>query len=334
MPGLLDPDNENGKILLLGDQGYGKTGAKAALVAAGYKLRMVDTDKGFKVLRSLLTDPRYPYANYMKKVGIDPAEPGRISYIPIDVPMDFKTQTLKGVAWNILGPSSSAAWNEAVNILKEWKDGELNLGPFTDWGPDTILDFDTMSTLAEIAKYWVQDMNGHLGSLIDEHGRDTGGAQEMIMRLMSKLTNNAVKCNVIVTAHIKRVDMSNDVPQSAEQRLREKKSIETKGFPAVIGQAVSPYIGKKFNDVFVVDRNDRTKEQWIYTVSYDNVAAKNSVWLEDRYPLSTGLAEIFAALRYLPPPTDLINAIRPSADSKQANPATAGKPSSGFGTQR
>jgi len=324
MPSLLDPISESAKILLIGDQSAGKTGAKASLIAMGYKLLMIDTDKGFKILRALLTDSRYPYKAYMEKHGIRPEE--NISYIPIDVPMDFKSENIKGTQWNILSPMSSSAWSTVINLLREWKDGQKSWGSINDWDSDTILDFDTMSTLAEIAKYWVQDMNGHLGALVDDHGRDTGGAQEMIMRLMTKVTSSSVRCNVIITAHIKRVDMSADVPQSPEQRLREKKAIDPKGFPAVIGQAVSPYIGKKFNDQFIVkqdgDGNRGTRR--IYTVPTDNVGAKNSVYLEPSYDLTSGLAEIFCALQYKDPPTDLINAMKPKSEGPPPGPIASG----------
>jgi hypothetical protein len=315
MPGLLDPTSESAKILYIGDQGNGKTGSKAALVALGYKLRMLDADKGFKVLRSLLTSDHYPYAAYMKKHNIVPD----ISYIPIDTPIDFEVKTIKGVSWNVLSPTSSSAWNTAVGLLKNWNDGDRKLGSITDWDSDTILDFDTMSSLAEMAKYWVQDMNGRLGDLTDDHGRDTGGAQEMISRLCSKVTASNVKCNVIMTGHIKRVDMSGGIPQSAEQRLRDKKPVDPQGFPAVIGQALSPYLGKKWNDQFIVKRtgNSASAERRIYTVPTDNTDAKNSVWLEESYPLSTGLAEIFAALRYQDPPTEFIEEIRGSKNKSE-----------------
>jgi hypothetical protein len=308
MPSLTDATSESAKILYIGDQGQGKTGSKAALVALGYKLRMVDTDKGFKILRSLLTNDRYPYKKYMDRHGIVPD----ISYIPIDTPIDFETRTIKGVAWNVLSPTSSSAWNTAVGLLKNWNDGDRKLGSITDWDSDTVLDFDTMSTLAEMAKYWVQDMNGRLGALEDDHGRDTGGAQEMISRLCAKVTASNVHCNVIMTGHIKRIDMSAGVPQSAEARLRDKKSIDPQGFPAIIGQALGPYLGKKWNDQFIVKRtgSSSSAERRIYTVPTDNTDAKNSVWLEESYPLSTGLAEIFAALRYQEPPTDFIEEIR------------------------
>jgi hypothetical protein len=336
---FLDSDDP-AKILLIGDQGQGKTGAKAALVAAGYKLRMVDADRGARILRSLLTDPRYPYADYMKKAGIDPREPGRISVIPIDVDFDIVSTPKRDAAGrttftDMFSPTSSKAWNSVVKLVKHWVEPDgTDYGSMYDWGPDTILDFDTMSTLAEIAKYWCQDLNGHLGAIIDEHGRDTGGAQEMIMRLMSAITNSKVACNVIVTAHIKRVDMSNDVPQSAEQRLRDKKPLELKGFPMVIGQAVSPYIGKKFNDQFVVERtgNGKHAERRIHSVPVSNTDTKNSAFVDPEYSLESGLAEIFAALRQQPYPEDLVKAIRPKKFLNGTNGESESKPKA-FGTK-
>lgn len=312
MPSLLDDitnktNTDNAKFLLIGDQGDGKTGAKAAIVALGYKLRMVDTDKGAKILRALLTDDEhYPYASYMKKHGIIPD----VSYIPIEVPIDTLNVTIKGVSWEVLGPTSSAAWTEVIRLLREWDDGINNYGPVTDWGPDVVLDFDTMSTLAEIAKIWAEDLNGHMGSVItNDHGRDVGIAQDKINQLMMKMTNPSVKCNVIFTGHIKRVDMSGDIPQSPEARLRAGKSIDPQGFPAIIGQAASPFVGKRFNDQFVVQRtgNGRNAERRIYTVPTSNTSTKNSVWLEESYPVETGLACIIEALRYKPVPQEFLD---------------------------
>lgn len=305
MPSLSDEIENNGKFLLVGDQGSGKTGAKAALVALGYKLRMIDCDKGFKILKALLTDAdHYPYASYMKAHNIIPD----ISYMPIEVPIEEKAIMVKGIAWDTLGPSSSRAWTEVVKLLGNWKDGDNNLGAVTDWDEDVILDFDTMSTLAEIAKIWAQDLNGHIGSMIDEHGRDTGIAQDKINQLIMKMMNPSVKCNIIFTAHIKRVDMSIDVPQSPEARLRAGKSIDPQGFPAVIGQATSPFVGKRFNDQFIVKRdgNGRDAERRIWTVPTDNTSTKTSVWLEDSYPIETGLASIIQALRYKPAPIEFL----------------------------
>lgn len=340
MPSLMDSDTESAKIIYLGDSGHGKTGSKAALVAAGYKLRMIDTDRGFKILRSLLTDRRYPYADHMKKAGIDPTEPGRISYIPIDVPIELEDVSVKKqsgtVAYSILAPASSAAWNQVVRLLGEWKDGEVNLGPITDWENDCVLDLDTVSTLAELAKYWNQDLNGRLGALEDDHGRDTGAAQELIRRLSMKLTSPSVHCNVICTTHITWVDTTRGAPQNPSTLLRDHKSVDPRGFPSIIGQALSPVFGKRWNDIFIARRtgSGSAVERKIYSTPVDNVDAKNSAYVENSYPLSTGLAEIFAALQYKEPPHDLIKAVRgqgPSGNAKSSSDAGKNGPRPPFG---
>jgi hypothetical protein len=337
MPSLFDSTADAAKFLLIGNQGDGKTGAKAALVAIGYKLRMIDTDKGFKILKALLTDEEhYPYASYMKAHNIIPD----VSYKPIEVSIEETTTMVKGVSWETLGPTSSRAWTEVVKLLGNWTDNGKKYGGITDWDEDTVLDFDTMSTLAEIAKIWAQDLNGHIGSMIDEHGRDTGIAQDKINQLIMKMMNPSVLCNVIFTAHIKRVDMSTDVPQSPEARLRDKKSIDPQGFPAVIGQATSPFVGKRFNDQFIVKRdgNGRNAERRIWTVPTDNTSTKTSVWLEESYPVETGLASIIQALRYKPAPIEFLEHCaefhkkrtqNPNPSSKDTKPSNLG----GFGTK-
>lgn len=339
MPSLQDAiENKTydaAKFILIGDQGDGKTGSKAAAVALGYKLRMIDTDKGFKILRALLTDEEhYPYASYMKKHNIVPD----VSYIPIEVPIDVTTTIVKGIAWETLGPTSSRAWTEVVNLLREWKDGNRNYGSITDWDEDTILDFETMSTLAEVAKIWAEDLNGHIGAItVNDHGRDVGIAQDKINQLMMKMMNPSVRCNVIFTGHIKRVDMSSDIPQSPEARLRDKKSIDPQGFPAIIGQATSPFIGKRVNDQFVVKRdgNGRNAERRIWTVPVSNTSTKSSVWLEESYPIETGLASIIEALRYRPPPIEFIEHCERFHAERGKKPSA--KPSSfgggGFGSK-
>lgn len=333
MPSLLDPISDSAKILYLGDSGHGKTGSKAALLAAGYKLRMIDTDRGFKILRSLLTDSHYPYAAYIKKHGIDLNEPGRISYIPIDLPIDFQNVAIKSQGrtintYTVLAPTNARAWSTVISLLKEWKDGEHNFGAITDWDTDVVLDFDTIATLAELAKYWIQELNNRLGALEDDHGRDIGDAQELISRLMVKLTSPSVRCNVICTTHVKMIDTQRGAALSPAMLLREKKATDPRGFPAVIGNALSPFLPKRWNDSFIAQRigEGNDLDYRIYTVPRNNTDAKNSVWLEPSYPISTGLAEIFAALQYKSLPEDFIPSLRnppPTAEHGSASVARA-----------
>lgn len=342
MPGLISTESESAKILYIGDSGHGKTGSKASLIALGYKIRMIDTDNGFKILRSLLTDAdHYPYASWMKKTGIDPTEPGRISYIPISVPIgvnevSIRRKTGTSVNYHILAPTDSRGWKNVVNLLiSGWVDDGVDYGKVTDWGADTILDFDTLSTLAELAQYWNQDMNGRLGALEDDHGRDAGAAQELIRRLMLQLTSPSIKSNVILTTHITRVDTSRGAPLSPEQLLRENKSVDARGFPSVIGRALSPVLGKRWNDQFIVarDGNGSSAERKIYSVPKDNTDAKHSVYVEPSYSLTTGLAEIFCALQYKPAPIDFVEHCR-KFYAERGKSEEISSPKSGFSPPR
>lgn len=340
MPSLSDPDLDIAKIMLIGDSGHGKSGAKASLIATGMKYRGFDTDNGRKILKALLTSTRYPYAEYMRKHKIDPFEPGRVSFVPIEVLMEFDTVSVKRrsgtLSYGTIKPTGVGALSRLMNFMKEWKDEDINLGPVTDWDNNVVLDLDTLSSLAEIAKYWSQDMNGHLGAFEDDHGRDSGTSQELMMRLSRMLSSGQIKCNVIVTTHVRKVDMSLGAPQSPEQLLRERQQardsgisggvpFNPRGYPQVIGNAASPFIGKHWNDIFIVRRtgDGHSTERRIYTMPTDNIDAKNSVWLEPSYPLSTGLAEIFAALQYKEPPHDLIEHVKKFEQQKSTTTATA-----------
>jgi hypothetical protein len=84
------------------------------------------------------------------------------------------------------------------------------------------------------------------------------------------------------------------------------------GYPSAIGRALSPHMGKYFNDAYIVrsEGMGRNVRRTISTVPQDNVIAKNSVYLERENPVTTGLAEIFAALRHQEPPKDLLEAYK------------------------
>lgn len=349
MGDLFAPANEAAKIMLLGDSGHGKSGAKASLIAAGYKIRSLDTDNGHKLLRSLLTNPKYPYAEYIKKAGIDLTEPGRLSFIPIEAPMGLESIASKDkngrtISWDVLAPQSSSAWNKAINLIsKGWIDDGKDLGKVTDWGPDTVLDLDTLSSLAELAEFFIQDMNARLGVLADDHGRDNGDAQKLISRLMRTLSHSSILCNIICNTHVVWVDVESGAAQSPSALLREHRSVNARGFPQAIGRASAPTLAKRWNDTFVVQRrgSGENVERYIHTTSMNNIDAKNSVWLEPKYPISTGLAQIFAALRYTNLPEGFLETIgkndkRPDQSSGETRPNGQPSPAgraSGFGAR-
>ena len=316
MAGITEDINAPAKILLIGKSGAGKTGSLASLVALGYNLRIVDTDKGIRTLRSLLTDPRYPYAAIIRAKGIDLNK--AVRYVSVDTAMRLRTVTRKmgdkETSETLLAPTDAKAWPKVVDLLDKWKDDDMDLGSVRTWGLQDILVFDSFSTLAKCAYYFSQAMNGRLGSRDEgyDYQRDIGGAQAQLTRLLELLYDSSIKCNVIVISHITWVDESQGVASRPREATRDGQMTlsHPDGYPSAIGRALSPHMGKYFNDVYVVrsEGSGASVRRTISTVPQDGVVAKNSVWLERDYPIASGMAQIFSALRGTPVPTELIEA--------------------------
>lgn len=320
MAGIADEIIEPVKLIMVGLQGEGKTGSLASLVCAGQKLRILDTDKGARTLRSLLTNPNYPYAAIVKKKGIDLNT--AVRYISIDTEMELRdVKGQGGKIEQILAPKNAEAWPTVMRYLNNWKEVEssrdetgaivrktvCDLGPASKWGTDCTLVFDTLATLSTMAYYYIQSLNGRLGAREDgfDYQRDIGGAQAQIRRLMEMLGNAGMNTNVIIMSHINRIDTAQGFNRSPDQIARDATAnretpvIDAKGFPEVIGKALSPKVGKFFNNVFMVKSSGSggNVKRTICCQPIDNVAIKNSDWLEREYDTTTGLAEIYAAMR-------------------------------------
>jgi hypothetical protein len=301
------------KMLVIGDNGSGKTGALASLVCMGYKLRIIDTDKGVATLRSLLVDRRYPYAAYCEAHGINLRE--AVSFKSIDV--DFELKTLGKE--RILAPKNAKAWDEIISALEDWTDtngplrnkkDEPTYGHFTTWDKDTVVVTDSFTTTAKFVYYHMQAINGRLGAREEgyDYQRDTGSAQKQLERYLEMMSAGYVQCNVIIISHVTRIDDTGGVVQSPEQRARDGRQVNAKGYPSSIGRALSRNMGKFFNDIYVVEAtgSGTSVKRQINTVPVDNVNAKTSAYLERSYDITTGMAEIFAALSRQPAPTELI----------------------------
>jgi hypothetical protein len=297
------------KAFIIGKQGTGKTGSKASLVAMGYKLRMLNFDNGADILKNLLTNPYYPYRKYMQDKNI-PLK-GAISVITIAEEMKKITEDSK----SRFIPKSARGYSKATDMMNDWVDGDEKLGSILSWGNDTILDIDTLGTLADLAYFHTQELNGRLGARQEgfDYQRDVGGAQGLLRNLMQTLFHPLVKCNVLINAHITYVDES----KGTYERPNLESISDPIGYPSAIGRAISPVIGKWFNNVLIIDQTGSgpTEKHEISTVPIRNIAAKNSLpgVLKKRYSIETGLAEIFCALRGEKPPLELIERCKPKS---------------------
>jgi len=247
------------KLILVGDPGSGKTGALASLAGAGYNLRIWDLDNGIDILANMLRDPKNPYG---------PEALHRIKYEPLTDPMKLNAR-------GQLVPAKATAWERSVKLMEDWP----GCGPVASWGPKDILVIDSLTKISRAAFNWVLAMNARLGKRPEQS--DYYSAQQAIESMIELITDESVKCNVIVIAHIKMIEVNN-VP---------------KGYPKTIGKALSPDIGAHFNSILMVQKSGSgaaTKRK-IFTNPVGPIELKNSNPYRVRadYPLETGLADYF-----------------------------------------
>lgn len=255
------------KLLFIGDSGAGKSGALASLAAAGYNLRIIDVDNGLDVLANLLHDPKGPY-------GAEAL--GRVDYETITDKMK------KGPAGKLI-PSKATVWNRVMDLLTDWKTETANFGPLETWTTQDVLVIDSLTMLSTAALNLVLMMNNRLGGRVEQSDWYVG--QQMIEGMCQMLYDEAVKCNVIITSHIKYIG-----PDNME-----------KGYPNTLGKALPPVLGRYFNTTLMAKTSGQgsAMKREIHTRSAQQVELKNTAPLKvkAKYPLETGLAEYFKDVR-------------------------------------
>jgi hypothetical protein len=277
------------KLINIGDTGSGKTGAMASLCAAGYKVRVADLDNGMEALINLLTDPKSGYPKDSIK----------------NLRWKTFTEPMHVVGGNIQ-PKAATVWNRAVGQLMDWKgdryadaDGQVHeaapedkLGGIYSWGSDTVLCFDTLSTMGTAAMNFHLMMNGNLGKKRTsmEAMRDIGAAQEQLDKFLQMMFDESLKCNVVINTHVifAKEDGSNIEPGYDGMRY---------AFPAAIGKALAPKMGKYFNHMLLTKREGGA--QRIYTRGLPNVGLKSGAPLKvaASYDVKDGLAKYFEAIQ-------------------------------------
>jgi len=268
------------KLLLIGDSGSGKTGALMSLAEAGYKLRIIDVDNGLDIVRNFATSPDSPYVKRNSKVAEN------ISFATITDPM----KNLNG----IITPVKANVWPKVTSLLMHWKIEDEDLGKVVDWGPGEVLVIDSLTMLSQAALNWHLMINGALGTKRtgNEGRRDVGEAQRLLRSLFEMLYDSSIKCNVIVTSHVTLVSESGLSPQS-----EDAKGEMVTGYPSAIGRALSPFIPRYFNTVLYCKPVGRQHKIFTRTQGVVNVKSSAPLKVAPDYPLETGLADYFKAVR-------------------------------------
>lgn len=171
----LDQLEAKGKlnILAVGESGAGKTGALASLVDAGYRLRILDFDRGLTSLagfvknKSLLTNVAF-------QTFEDKLKPGP-----------------RGVML-----SGADAFARSMKTLDNWP----GIGPITSWTTEDVLVVDSLSFMGKAALNSVLFMNGYLDR--PPEIQHWGMAMDNLERVIGRLTSSEVPCHVIMNTHI------------------------------------------------------------------------------------------------------------------------------------
>lgn len=166
------------KILYLGDSGTGKTGSLVSLVAAGYKLHVLDFDNGLDVLKE-----------FAKKEC-----PDKLANVDYETVRD---QYKAGPTGPMVAGLPKALVN-SLKFLNKWSDESVP----AEWGPDHILVLDSLTGLGKAAFEWAKGMSP--GAKEPRQWYHT--AQQAVDNVLSMLTSEAFHANVIVIAHVQFVE--------------------------------------------------------------------------------------------------------------------------------
>lgn len=261
------------KMLLVGNNGSGKTGALASLAAAGYNLRIIDLDKGAKILAGLLLDKQSKYG------------PEAASRVEIESISD----SMKTSGNGRLIPRKAEAWQRLVRLLENWKTETADFGPITSWTAKDILIIDSLTMAAKAAMNFVLSLNARLGQ--KPHQSDWYEGQQLLETMMQMLFDDAVGCHIIINCHIMYIGADNG-PQMA--------------YPETLGKALSPKIGSYFNTILLAKSSGigANASRKIYTKAGGLLELKTAspLKVKSEYPIDTGLADFFRDERTGEPP--------------------------------
>lgn len=275
------------RMLLLGHTGSGKTGSLCSLAAAGYNVRILDLDNGTQVIEDFMTNRERSI--YLKAEpsglwtqGQALGAPSRISYVTVTE--KYKLQGARALP-------RGDAWQRMLTQLNDWKDGELRLGNIATWGPRDILVIDGLSRAFEAALNFQLALNGRLlkGPQVGTAGdNDYTHTYSKVSEWLDMMKSDEIKCHIILICHIRFID---------ENRDRETKETQRKGFPQTVGQRMAPQIGQYFNHTLRAKSvgNAPMVRRVIVTNNDEDIELKNSspLRIKQEYKLETGLAEYF-----------------------------------------
>jgi hypothetical protein len=258
-------------MLIEGDPGSGKTGALASLVAAGYKLRILDYDNGLEALKQFVSRDH----------------PEKLKDIEYRTLRDKRKASPDGPVID----GVPKAFVDGIKMLDRWRyrtdnDTEVDLGVPATWGPDCILVLDSLTFFSDAAFDFREPLVARSRDGKYDQRAVYKDAQNAIEKVIALLTSESFHTNVIINTHIRYVDNDDGT---------------RKGYPTAVGAALSPQIPAYFNSVALC-RTKSGGKRVIQTAATALIDLKNPkpFAMLPEYPIDTGLADFFAVLKGKP----------------------------------
>lgn len=218
------------RALIVGYPGGGKTGGLACLLNAGFKLRILDFDGN---LEPLLLHARPEMLGNLDAVQLEDETRVGAQYIePVGIPNAFA---------------------KALALMDEWKyknpDGtETNLGRSKEWGLDTIVVLDSLTSMGEAAKLRAMKLMNK--TKVTTTDRVWGVAMSEQEDFIKRLTSSANRHHVIVLAHLAMIgpkDVRKDDSELTKTIKEEAGAlIDTRLYPTALGWKLPQTIAQHF----------------------------------------------------------------------------------------
>lgn len=275
------------RALIQGPPGAGKTGALACLVNAGYKLRVLAFDK----LSNMISLYQYTKPEFR----------GNISILPFEDKTRMGQRFLEPVGI----PEAHA---NALRAMDDWKlpDG-TTLGCSRDWGLDTIVVLDSVTSHAEscMRRAMVMDNKNPL----TRTWRTWGFAAMDQDQFVEKLVSNNNHFHFLALSHTKLIgpqdiDDKNDSAVTKEIKEQTAGLMAVRMYPTAVGRQLPQVFARHFPVNLLLEtvvRQGKVKKVF-HTAPRPEMDLKvPAPDLPAELDLSDGLLRVFKALGKVPP---------------------------------
>lgn len=179
----------------------------------------------------------------------------------------------KVVNGTVLPASAPKAFSKGLALLTEWGNKYTS--------PQDVIVIDSLTFMSDAALEYVQAGAGHLGR--QPEIQEWGMAMNLIEDMLQILYSTDVQCNVIINSHIKYIQ--------DEGTGMVKAQINT------LGSKLPPKVGRYFNHMLWAGMIGSKRVFKTKASAMMGLKSPNPEKVADQYPIETGLADYFKAVK-------------------------------------